>query len=161
MDTRIESTAIIEKGAFIGEGCYIGHHVVIRPGAIIGDHSQVRASCFIAAEAEIGRYTQIMQFSNICRNCIVEDEVFVGMACMTTNTRRIAYRRPYKDLNEPPIIKRGVRLGARVSILPGVIIGENAVVGAGSLVTKDVKPGYIYLGCPATLVKEVPKEEWI
>lgn len=161
MATKIESTAIIEPGAVIGKDCYIGHYVVIRPGVVIGNHSHIRAHCFIAAEAEIGKYTQIMQFSNICRNCVVEDEVFVGMGCMTTNTKRIAYRRSYEDINEPPIIKRGVRIGARVTIMPGVVIGENAVVGAGSLVIKELAAGYIFVGSPAILLKKVPEEELI
>ena len=159
--TKIENTAIIEPGAIIGENCYIGHYTVIRPGAMIGDHSHVRAHCFIAAEAEIGRHTQIMQFSNICRNAVVEDEVFVGMGCMTTNTKKIAYRRSYEDVNEPPTIKRGVRIGAGVTILPGVVIGENCVVGAGSVVTKSTKGGYLYYGNPAKLIRKLSQEELI
>ena len=159
--TVIESTAIIEPGAIIGKDCYIGHYAVIRPGVIIGDNSHIRAHCFIAADARIGNNTQVMQFSNICRNCIIEDEVFVGMGCMTTNTKKIAYRRPYKDISEPPIIRRAARIGARVTILPGVEIGENAVVGAGSLVHKSLASGYVFLGSPVTLIKKVPEDELI
>ena len=161
MATKIESTAIIEPGAIIGQDCYIGHYAVIRPGAVIGDRSHVRAHCFIAADAVIGEDTQIMQFSNICRDCVIGDEVFVGMGCMTTNTRKIAYRRPYEDIAEAPVIMRAARIGARVTILPGVTIGENVVVGAGSLVHKDLASGYIFIGNPVRLLKEVPKEELI
>jgi len=159
MSSTIERTAIIQNDAVIGEHCYIGHYAVIRPRAIIGDHSHVRAHCFIAAEAEIGNYTQIMQFSNICRNAVVEDKVFAGMGCMTTNTKNIAYLRDYEDINTPPRICFGARIGAGVTILPGVTIGENCVIGAGSLVTKDTEPGYLYLGYPATKIKKVPDEE--
>jgi UDP-2-acetamido-3-amino-2,3-dideoxy-glucuronate N-acetyltransferase len=161
MSTKIESTAIVEPGAIIGEDCYIGHFAVIRPGAVIGDRSHVRAHCFIAAEAIIGNDTQIMQFSNICRNCVVGDEVFVGMGCMTTNTKKIAYKRDYIDINEPPLIMRAARIGARVTILPGVKIGENSVIGAGSLITKDTDPEYVYIGNPARRIKIVPMEELI
>lgn len=157
----IEKTAIIEEGVSIGEGCYIGHFAVIRPRVIVGDRSHVRAHCFIAEGAYIGKDTQIMQFSNICRGCLVEDKVFVGMGCMTTNTRRIAYQRGYEDIAEPPLIRYGARIGARVTILPGVIIGENAVVGAGSVVTKNVPPGRIYVGVPARDIGPVPEEEKI
>jgi len=161
MSTKIESTAVVEPGAIIGEDCYIGHFAVIRPGAIIGDHSHVRAHCFIAAEARIGNYVQVMQFSNICRNCVIEDKVFVGMGCMTTNTKKIAYLRDYEDINNPPIIRYGARIGARVTILPGVIIGENSVVGAGSVVTKNVNGKEVVIGVPAEFVKWVRKEELI
>jgi len=161
MGTKIESTAIIEPGAIIGEDCYIGHYAVIRPGSIIGDRSHVRAHCFIAADAKIGKDTQIMQFSNICRGCEVGDEVFVGMGCMTTNTRKIAYRRPYGDIAEPPIIRRASRIGARVTILPGVIIGENSVIGAGSVVTRNTKEKGLYIGIPARYIRDVFGDEII
>lgn len=161
MATRIESTAVIEEGAHIGQDCYIGHYAVIRPGVYVGDRSHVRAHCFIAEGAQIGKDTQIMQFSNICRGCVVGDEVFVGMGCMTTNTRKIAYRRSYVDIAEPPLIMRAARIGARVTILPGIKIGENSVIGAGSVVTKDTDPEWIYIGNPARRIKIVPIEEII
>ena len=157
--TKIESTAIIEPGAIIGENCYIGHFTVIRPDVMIGDNSHVRAHCFIAAGARIGNDIQVMQFSNICRGCIIEDKVFVGMGCITTNTRKIAFLRDYEDIAESPHIEYGARIGAGVTILPGVIIGRNSVVGAGSVVTKNTKPEYIYIGNPARLVRRVPKDE--
>ncbi len=159
MTTKIESTAIIEPGAIIGKNCYIGHFVVIRSKAIIGDYSHIRAHCFIAAEAIIGQYTQIMQFSNICRNCIVEDKVFVGMGCMTTNTKKIAYLREYNDINTPPIIKFGARIGAGVKILPGITIGENCVIGVGSVVTKNTLLCGVYIGNPARYIKSVEINE--
>ncbi len=159
MSRIIESTAVIEPGAVLGIDCYIGHFAVIRSKAIIGDHSHVRAHCFIAAEAEIGKHTQIMQFSNICRNAVVEDKVFVGMRCMTTNTRNIAYLRDYEDINTPPRICYGARIGAGVIILPGVTIGENCFIGSGSVVTKDTEAGYIYIGVPAKKIRRVSSEE--
>lgn len=161
MATKIESTAIIEPGAEIGEDCYIGHFAIIRPGVIIGDRSHVRAHCFIAADAKIGNDVQVMQFSNICRCCTIEDEVFVGMGCMTTNTRKIAYRRNYEDICEAPIIRRAVRIGAGAIILPGVEIGQNCVIGAGSVVTKDTEPGHIYVGNPAKILYLVQDDELI
>jgi len=159
--TKIESTAIIEPGAIIGKNCYIGHFAVIRPGVIIGDHSHIRAHCFIAAEAEIGKYVQVMQFSNICRNAVIEDKVFVGMGCITTNTKNIAYLRDYEDINTPPIICYGSRIGAGVKILPGIIIGKNCSIGTGSVVTKSTDEGYLYFGNPARKIRKVTSEELI
>lgn len=161
MSTKIESTAIIEPGAFIGTNCYIGHFTVIRPGAVIDDYAEIRAHCFIAANAEIGYHTQIMQFSNICRNCIVEGKVFVGMGCITTNTKRIAFLRKYEDINTPPTIKYGSRIGAGVTILPGITIEENCVIGAGSVVTKDTTKNGIYIGNPAKYIKDIKGDEII
>jgi len=159
--TIIERTAIIEPGVEIGEGCYIGHFAVIRPGVIIGDNSQVRAHCFIAAGAKIGENTQVMQFSNVCRGAIIENFVFMGMRCTLTNTRKIAYKRKYDDIAEPPIIRYGARIGANVTILPGVEIASNCLIGAGSIVTKTTFNRRIYIGTPAVDVGRVPDEEML
>lgn len=161
MTARIESTAIIEPDAIIGDNCYIGHYVIIRPGVVVGNNSHVRAHCFIAAGAKIGNDVQIMQFSNICRDCIIEDKVFVGMGCITSNTRKIAYLRDYKDISEAPIIKYGARIGAGVVLCPGITIGKNVVIGAGSVVTKSVPNDLIYFGNPAEFIRAVPIEEII
>ena len=159
--TKIESTAIIEPGCHIGDNCYIGHYAIIRPNVVIGDYVHIRAHCFIAAGAKIGNYTHVMQFSNICRGCIIEEKVFIGMGCMTTNTRKIAYLRDYKDIEDAPHIEYGVRIGARVTILPGVRIGRNALIGAGSVVTKSVSAESIYIGVPARKIGMVPENEII
>jgi len=159
MTTKIESTAIIEPGAIIGDDCYIGHYTIIRPKAVIGNNSHVRAHCFIAEGAIIGNDVHVMQYSNICRDCIIEDKVFIGMGCMTTNTRKIAYLRNYKDISEAPVIKYGARIGARVLILPGVIIGRNSLIGAGSVISKNTIDGWVYIGSPAKPIRIVSKDE--
>lgn len=161
MTSRIERTAIIESGAEIGENCYIGHYAIIRPGVKIGNNSHVRAHCFIAEGAIIGEHTQVMQYSNVCRGAIIENYVFMGMRCTLTNTRKIAYKRKYKDIAEPPIIRYGARIGANVTILPGVEIGSNSLIGAGSIVTKRVPSRRIFIGSPAIDKGYVPDEEII
>lgn len=159
--TRIESTAIIEPGAVIGENCYIGHFTVIRPGVIIGDYSEIRAHCFVAAKAKIGSHTNVNQFTNICRDTIIEDYVFIGPGVIMTNTKKIAFRRDYDDISQAPYIEYGARIGGGVTICPNVRIGKNAVVGAGSVVVKNLLGGYKYVGCPARNIGIVPKEEML
>ena len=159
MRTKIESTAIIEDEAIIGWNCYIGHFTLIRKGAIIGDNTQIRSHCYIGEDVKIGNQVLIRPFSDMCKGTIVEDKVFIGMGCMTSNTRRIAYLRPYKDINTPPRICYAARIGVGVTLLPGVIIGENCLIGAGSTVTKNTNPKGIYIGVPARYIKEVDKDE--
>ncbi len=60
-----------------------------------------------------------------------------------------------------PTLKRGARIGANATILPGITIGEDALVGAGSVVTKDLEPRYLYMGVPAKKIREVPKDQLI
>jgi UDP-2-acetamido-3-amino-2,3-dideoxy-glucuronate N-acetyltransferase len=159
--TKIESTAIVEDGAEIGENCYIGHFTLIRKGAIIGNHTQIRSHCYIGENTSIGNYVLIRPFSDICLGTIIEDKVFIGMNCITTNTRKIAYLRSYKDKCEAPKFCYASRIGARVTILPGVIIGENSLIGAGSVLTKNAKPRGVYIGVPAVYIKNVEKDEII
>ena len=157
--TKIESTSVIEDGAIIGENCYIGHFTLIRKGATIGNNTQIRSHCYIGEGVKIGNYVMVRPFSDICKSTIIEDKVFVGMGCMTSNTRRIAYLRPYEDINTPPKICYAARIGVGVTLLPGVVIGENCLIGGGSVVTKDTKPRGIYIGVPAKYVGPVKEDE--
>jgi len=157
--TKIESTAIIESGAIIGENCYIGHFTFIRPGVIIGDYSEIRAHCVIAAKAQIGRGTNINQFTSVCRDTIIEDYVFIGPGVIMTNTKKIAFRRDYDDISQAPYIEYGAMVGGGTTICPNVRIGKNSSIGAGSLVTKDTEPGYLYFGSPAIKIRKLKPEE--
>lgn len=157
--TKIESTAIVEEGAVIGEDCYIGHFTLIRKGAVIGHHTQIRSHCYIGENVKIGNYVMIRPFSDICLGTIIHDKVFIGMNCITTNTRKIAYLREYDDICEAPEISFGARVGSGVTILPGVLIGENCLIGAGSVVTRTTESNGVYIGVPAVYVKEVPEDE--
>ena len=158
---RIESTVIIEGHCNIGKDTYIGHYTIIRPNVIIGNNSDVRAHCFIEDRTTIGNNVQIRQLSNICAGTIIEDNVFIGMGCIFINTRKIAYLRNYKYLEEPPIIKYGARIGSHTTIMSGVTIGKNALIGAGSVVTKNVPNGEVWIGNPAKFKKYVEKDEMI
>jgi acetyltransferase-like isoleucine patch superfamily enzyme len=159
MMTRIESTAIIERDVRIGNYCYIGHFVFIRPDVVIGDYSQIRAHVVIAAKAKIGNGTNINQFTNICRDTIIEDCVFVGPGVIMTNTKKIAFRRQYNDISQAPYIEYGAMIGGGTTICPGVRIGRNSSIGAGSVVTKDTEPGWLYYGCPARKIRMLTEEE--
>ncbi len=74
--TKIESTAVIEKGVVIGKNCYVGHFTLIRKGAVIGDNTQIRSHCFIGEDVKIGNFVLIRPFSDMCKSTIVEDKVF-------------------------------------------------------------------------------------
>lgn len=155
MSTRIEKTAIIEPGAIIGENVYIGHYTIVRPDAIILDNSEIRAHCFIAAGARIGRETNIYQFTNICRDAFIGDKVFIGAGTIMSNTKKIAFKRDYDDICQAPVIHYGARIGVGCVICPNVTIGMNASIGAGSVVTKDCEPEYLYFGSPAKKIKKI------
>lgn len=159
--TKIEKTSVIEEDVSIGENCYIGHFTLIRKGVKIGNNSEVRAHCFIAPDVIIGSNVLILQYSNICQGTRIEDNVFIGAKCMMTNTRRIKHRRNFDLKITPPYIEYGARIGSRVTLLPGVRIGNNSLIGAGSVVSKDIPPKEVHIGVPTKFIKMVPEDELI
>lgn len=157
--TDIQYGAIIEGNAIIGDNCFIGYHSVIRPNVLIGTNTDIRCLCYIAEGVQIGSNVKIFQFSNIGSGTIVEDRVYMGPRVLITNTKRISHGRPYTACIDPPVIGYGARIGGGATILPGIVVGRNAVVGAGSVVTRDVDDGAIVVGNPAVWIKNVEPEE--
>jgi len=157
----IESTAILEEGCMVDVSCYIGHYTIIRPKAYIGLKSEIRAHCFIAEGAQIGINTHVFQYSNIGAYTIIENDVWIGPRVLICNTKNIAHCRPYDTKISPSIIRQGARIASGVVILPDVEIGKNALVGAGSVVTKNVPPNTIVYGNPAKVTGIVPLKERI
>jgi UDP-2-acetamido-3-amino-2,3-dideoxy-glucuronate N-acetyltransferase len=142
--TRIGNFVMIRSNTQIGEGCTIGSYVDIEGDVVIGNHVSLQSGCYIT------------------RGVVIEDDVFLGPRVITMNDKRIVHRRPgLTFLREGPRIQRGARVGGGSVLLPGVTIGANGFVGAGSVVTRDVPEGAIVVGNPARVVGTVPSEETI
>lgn len=159
--SKVMHGAYISKGTTIGKKCFIGYNTVIRPGVTIGDGTEVRSLCFVAEGASIGKNCKVIQLSNVCKDCVLEDDVFFGTGVLTYDTKKISHRRGYKPHGEPPYICRGTRMGSGSRINPGVKIAECTMVDAGSVVTRDTEPYGRYRGTPARLVGEITEEEKI
>lgn len=157
--SKVEHGVVIEDAVRIGRDCFLGYYTIIRPGVVIGNHSEIRSNCYIAEDVRIGNQTHIFQYTNVGKGTIIEDRVWIGAKVMITNTKNIAHLRPYKTELHPVTIKYGARIASSVLINPGVTIGENATVGAGSVVTKDVPDGEIWFGNPAKYHKAVSELE--
>ncbi len=160
-------------GAIIGDGCILrdhgiiyskvklgnrvqtGHHYLVREETVIGDGSLVGTGVTIDDRCTIGDHVSIQTGVYIPTGTIIEDHVFLGPRAVLTNDK---YMGRTKDWLEPVTIKRGVRIGANSVILPGVVVGEEAVVGSGAVVTKDVPAFAIVVGNPAKIIGEVPSE---
>lgn len=157
---RVSRHAVIEPGCVVGPGAFIGHHVVLRPGAKVGPDTMIGHCTVLETDCEIGSRCLIQANCNITAGAVVEDDAFVAMMFTGTNDRAMVHRRRHVQpfVCEPFIIRRGARIGAGVTLLPGVEIGANAVVGAGSLVTKSVPANAIVKGSPARVCGEVAEE---
>jgi UDP-2-acetamido-3-amino-2,3-dideoxy-glucuronate N-acetyltransferase len=140
--SRLGNFVLIRSETCIGTGCVIGSNVDIEGDVVIGNNVSLQSACYIT------------------RGVIIEDEVFCGPRVTTMNDKRMCYRRPTLTfVRAAPRILRAARVGGGSVLLPGVTIGENALVGAGTVVTGDVPDRAIVFGSPARVVGTVPDEE--
>ena len=125
-------------------------------GCEIGDQTKIGAFVEIQKNAKIGKNCKISSHTFICEGATIEDNVFVGHGVTFTNDSYPRSTTPEGDLKterdwnvEPTLVKKGASIGSGATILPNLIIGENALVGAGSVVTRDVPANAIVVGNPA------------
>ena len=132
----------------IGKNTNIWQFCVVLPKAVIGDDCNICSHCFIENDVKIGNRVTIKCGVQIWDGMIIEDDVFIGPNVTFCNDRYPKSRNKNWML-EGIKVKKGASIGANATILPGVVIGENAIVGAGSVVTHDVEPNTIVMGNPA------------
>lgn len=143
-------TAVVESEE-VGEGTKIWHFAHIREGAKIGRNCNIGKCVYIDTRVEIGNNVKIQNFASIYRGVKIEDDVFIGPAVTFTND---LYPRAFiwgEEKIIPTLVKRGASIGANSTILCGILIGEYAMIGAGSVVTKNVPPFGLVYGNPAIL----------
>jgi acetyltransferase-like isoleucine patch superfamily enzyme len=143
-------TAIVESDT-VGEGSKIWHFVHIRKDVIIGKNCNIGKSVYVDTEVRIGDNVKIQNFVSIYKGVEIEDDVCIGPSVVFTND---LYPRAFiwgEERIIPTIVKKGASLGANSTIICGVTIGEYAMIGAGSVVTKDVPPFGLVFGNPARL----------
>lgn len=133
-------------------------------GCEIGDNSRIGAFVEIQKNAKIGRNVKVSSHTFICEGVTIEDDVFVGHNVSFINDkypRATADGQPQTEADwvcVPTLVKKGASIGTSSTILCGVTVGENAIVGAGSVVTKDVSAGAVVAGIPARFVRGIDSE---
>lgn len=154
-------------GVYLGPGCKIGSHTVIEPNTVFGPNTQIGAWSAIGSQVTsqgnnvVGHFVRINNQSQIGAGMVVEDRVFIGPRFVPSNTKNIQYSRASSAFMDGSRIRFGARIGSGVTVLPGVEIGREAFVGAGSVVTKDIPAFHIAFGNPAVPKREIPEEEKI
>ncbi|QPJ99040.1 N-acetyltransferase [Enterobacter mori] len=140
----------------IGDGTTIWQFVVILKDAVIGNNCNICANSLIENNVVIGNNVTVKSGVYIWDGVRIEDDVFIGPCVAFTNDKH-PRSKVYPDEFLQTTIRKGASIGANATILPGVEIGEKAIIGAGSVVTKDVPPYAVVVGNPARFIKWVEK----
>jgi UDP-2-acetamido-3-amino-2,3-dideoxy-glucuronate N-acetyltransferase len=153
-DPSIHPLADVQSLA-IGKGTRIWQFVVILRGAIIGVDCNICSHCFIENDVIVGDRVTVKSGVQLWDGLRVEDDVFIGPNATFTNDRHPRSRAYPQEGFLKTIVHRGASIGANATILPGIEIGEGAMVGAGAVVTRSVPPRAVVVGNPARIVRYV------
>ena len=162
-NTVVSKTAIIENYCIIGDDCFIGNYVVMRPNTKIGNRTVVGHLTVFEGDCTVGDDCLIHAQCHITKGAVIEDKVFIApMFCGANDQDMLHQRRHLKEfVPKGYTIKHGARIGIGVLVLPGLIIGENSVVGVGSVVTRNIPSGTKWYGNPAKYRGEVDPIEFV
>jgi len=149
---------VVYAGTKIGSRCLLGDNLSIREECSIGDECILSRNVTINYNTSIGNNVKIMDTAHITGNAVIEDDVFISVLVSTTNDNSMG-RKKYDENMKGPTIKRAATIGAAANILPGIEIGENSIVAAGAVVTKNVPKNVLVMGIPAIVKRELKEEE--
>lgn len=153
----ISALVILYRGTKIGNEVMIGDLVSIREQNVIGDETIIARLISMEPRTVIGQRVRTAAVTHLTSDMIIEDDAFIGSHISTTNDNNMG--RGVAGVYKGPNIKRGARIGSNATLLPGVVIGEEAVVAAGALVSHDVPARKIVMGVPAKVIRDVPEDE--
>src|SRR5215213_2768578 len=157
--TVVSTGAIVFAGATIGARVLLGDQSCVRERVTIGDDVVLGRGSLIENDTTVGALTKIQADAYITAYSTLEENVFIAPCVVTTNDDFMGRTERRHGLIKGPTIRRGARVGGGAILLPGVEIGEEAFVGAGAVVTKDVPPRKLVVGNPARVLRDVPDDE--
>jgi len=153
-DAIIRSGTVIYLGTRIGAGLRTGHNVVIREENLIGEGLQIWSNSVIDYGCRIGDHVKIHCNCYVAQFTVIEDDAFMAPGVIIANDMFPGKQFPELPM-QGPTIKRGAQIGCNCTLRPGVTIGEYSLIGAGSVVTKDIPARVIAYGNPARVVKRI------
>lgn len=150
--------AVVYASASIGVGAIIGDQAHVRERAVVGARSVVGLGATVEFDVVIGERVLIQTGAYVTTGSVVEDDVFLGPGVVTTNDHTMG-RHAKGEVLSGPTFRRACRVGGGVVLRPGVVIGEEAFVAAGAVVTRDVGDREVVMGVPARVVRRVGDED--
>lgn len=154
----VHDTAVVDEGAEIGEGTHIWHFCHIMPGAKIGNNCNLGQNTFVDNNATIGNGVKVQNNVSVYNSVEIEDDVFIGPSVTFTNVINPRSFVDRKNEFRPTKVRKGASIGANATIMCGVEIGEYSMVGAGSVITKNVPANMLVLGNPGRVISKVTKD---
>jgi acetyltransferase-like isoleucine patch superfamily enzyme len=151
---RLRSGTVLYEGTRIGDDFQTGHHAIVREDNVIGDKVSIWSNSVVDYGCVVGNRVKIHSGCYIAQFTEIEDDVFLAPGVVVANDLYPG-RNDSAEAMAGPLIKAGAKIGANVTILPFVTIDAGALVGAGSIITKDVPAGMVAYGCPAVPVRAV------
>lgn len=144
--TKIGNDVLIADNASVREGCYIDDGCIISRGVTINYNTK------------IGKRTKVMDLTHITGDMVIEEDVFVSVGITSTNDNTMGRKEYGEDHVKGPIVRKFATIGGGACLLPGVEVGENTVIGMGSVVSKSIPSKKVAMGIPAKVVKDVSEE---
>jgi acetyltransferase-like isoleucine patch superfamily enzyme len=157
--TIVSTGAIIFAGSRIGARVIVGDQACVRERCDVGDDVVIGRGALVENDTTVGTLTKIQADAYITAYSTLEDNVFIAPRVITTNDNSMGRTERRHALRKGPTIRRGARVGAGAVLCPAVEIGEEAFVGAGAVVVKDVPPRVVVVGNPAQALRDVSPEE--
>jgi acetyltransferase-like isoleucine patch superfamily enzyme len=157
--TVVSTGAIVFAGSQIGARVILGDQSCVRERVEIGDDVVLGRGSYVENDTTIGAMTKIQADAYITAYSTLEEHVFIAPCVVTTNDNWMGRTEKRHGNVKGPTIRRGARIGGGAILCPAIEIGEEAFVGAGAVVTKDVPPRAVMVGNPARRIRDVPDEE--
>jgi acetyltransferase-like isoleucine patch superfamily enzyme len=157
--TVISTGAIVFAGSSIGANCIVGDQACVRERVTMSDDCILGRGSLIENDTTVGAGTRIQADAYITAYSTLEEDVFIAPCVVTTNDNFMGRTEKRKSLMKGPTIRRGARVGGGAILLPGIEVGEEAFIGAGAVVTKDVPPRKLVVGSPARVLRDVADDE--
>ena len=149
MEYFAHETAVIDEGAVIGKGSKIWHFSHVMPGSEMGENCNLGQNVVVSPGVKLGKNVKVQNNVSIYTGVICEDDVFLGPSMVFTNITNPRSAIIRRDQYARTLVKKGASIGANATVVCGNTIGEFALIGAGAVVTKDIKAFALVVGNPS------------